>query len=560
MGAAAVVRAHGPPAHTWEVRPGAATTASLASKAVVAGTGAGVPYAWKGGENDNVLPTVSKVEAALWRDRCNTALKRHQQVLTREQTVSNVHGWDTSRPFTQPHMSKKLDRSLATLDDVATSLAEDHVRRHGHIVTGAAVLSHGPIQSLLELGESSTLACASDSGHLWVYNWRDSVVVSQMRKGYFSRNDRHPNGRVLQMTPITTDFAFLGACDEGGCVAVWDLQSTSLKFESRIHEGPVTGIDSDIDRCSLISTSSDTYIMVYDVNRHQVVERALPQHGACGYGVGNTALALSHQDSKMVLVGGKDGKLRMWSKDSGALQRQCTLKCEGGQPTKIKIASDGWRCVVTTKAAEMMHHTGVISPGGVLVFDLRKLSDFNSSRPALLSHCRSGAPWRDHAAAFAVPCRRPATGAIDLALVEEEGETLALCLMDGAVRAFDISQTGAMTAKWDFDSASEHDSGAEPSAIAAFGQYVFVASTAPSLGIWRQTHRDQKIGHEDFNQPPLPPLALTLRCNPQVSRLQDLPGSVCGQVEASLKKDHWHLTPPVSYERIVSSNPLSVTG
>jgi len=299
---------------------------------------------------------------------------------------------------------------------------------------------------------TATLACASSGGPLWVYNWREGAVVSKMRNS--------APGAVQRLCPANEDHSILASGDERGIVALWDLAPAELSCEARLHEAPITGLQHEDGR--LICTSRDTYIMIYDMAQQGVVDRGVPKSCTCGSGVPNTVLTLGGEVMrKLVLVGGADGKMRVWVKDDGPLRRNCTLPCKAQEPSQITVLPDGYRVVVSTVPADPVQ-CGVPKPpaGGLLLMDLRKMGGEEEMNQAMIAEYSSQAASGVSAAAKA---GMPATGSLDMSLVQEDDQTVALCCMDGIVRAFDIDGPGGLIShKFDFDILAKHDPGAWP--------------------------------------------------------------------------------------------------
>jgi len=158
-------------------------------------------------------------------------------------------------------------------------------------------------------------------------------------------------GAVQRLCPANEDRSILASGDERGIVALWDLAPAELSCEARLHEAPITGLQHEDGR--LISTSRDTYIMIFDMAQQGVVDRGVPKSCTCGSGVPNTVLTLGGEVMrKLVLVGGGDGKMRVWAKDDGPLRRTCTLPCKAQEPSQITVLPDGYRVVVSTVPAD----------------------------------------------------------------------------------------------------------------------------------------------------------------------------------------------------------------
>eukprot|EP00434_Breviolum_minutum_P040707 symbB.v1.2.036187.t1/scaffold4831.1/size56663/5 len=91
--------------------------------------------------------------------------------------------------------------------------------------------------------DKAHLACASTHGHLWVYNWRENRVISQLRSTSVVLADEDGNPevcKVRRMQALTQDGRILGSTDERGM--------------SRFHEKACTSIKPDYWRQSFCTT------------------------------------------------------------------------------------------------------------------------------------------------------------------------------------------------------------------------------------------------------------------------------------------------------------------
>jgi hypothetical protein len=183
-----------------------------------------------------------------------------------------------------------------------------------------------------------------------------------------------------------------------------------------------------------------------------------------------------------------------------------------------------------------------VRPGGLFLYDLRKLSAEPVTPEALIAE-RITAPG-------------PQEGCLDVAFCQEGTETLAVTLMDGVVSAFPLSAAGPnLEAEWSFDVVERWEAqGQKASAIASSGRYVFAATTAPSLGVWRRTQASKSYGHSEYRRPqPLPPLTPVLRLAP-LSQSQvevgSAQGAVLDMVQDALECDRQRL------QKLVPTNNL----
>jgi len=523
-------------------------------------------------ENKTVLHSLADVNASHEADKYRVALKRNEEILQREEHHCGVAGFQTRARHTQPLMRDKLECSLAYLDDVAGAYSSDQRRRHGHTQTSSDVLtSGGPIRAICPLGDDATIACASATGALWVYNWREGAVISRMRCED-GRNQNH-DGPIVRLATASADGGLLASGDQHGMMVLWDLTGPRAACESRLHHGAIKGLRYDGNSEMLFTTSEDTYIMVFDLKTQTILDRAKPASCTDGDGIPSTALTLAGQGrSKLMLVGGADGKLRVWSRDGGSFRKQFVVPCHNTQPTQMFMTANGWHAALATCPADPILCGTKPGPGGLLLFDIRKFGGDNTS--ALVGEHRTKGCVHE-----GVP-----TGSIDMALVENENETIALCITDGVLRGFDLHRaTGGklpglsshpssprlaspasrqpsrplspaaatpiaerpvspvpiaslssrpasssshqvsllaeeVPVAFDFDVVADFDGTRHPEpypcAVACSANFVFTGTTAPSLGIWRRSQPNEPYGHSNFVRPPLPPLVLRSRCVP----------------------------------------------
>lgn len=538
------------------------------------------------------LPSLAEVTAAHYQDDFKRRIRKHEEVLARERLRSEVTGFKASAHYSQPLMEAKLDSSLGCLEDVCASYYGDQMRVVGH---GEVFLENladgGPITNMQVLGDKANIACASTEGQIWIYNWREGKVVCQFR----DQNRDGPNWgggsrepcRVRQLCSCSEDDRLLASGDERGYVDVWDLHGPSLAIEARLHEKACVGLRADLNRQLLATTGEDCFVILYDLAGEQVRERGVPAPLTDGSGIPNTCLELGgDRFNDLIMVGGADGKMRLWDA-AGGLQKRHTINVGAVTPTQCRLAPSGWQLLVTASLGDSSFCGTRPERGGLYVYDLRKLSDGASSQALITKFLSGPAKSEDSGHASRVSSIKSGfmterksqgsvlsstsrmlqgmgIGALDVVLAEDQGRTQALCLMDNVVRTFDIgtwqekepdvSQVCAPAARgtsvWDFDPCGNGDAeSAHPCALAAGDRFVFLATSEPSMGVWRRPVAGTPYGHADFKRPPLPPLEIRSRCLPLmrdpnasmgevlVARPELRPGAVVKTVEAALHAD-----------------------
>eukprot|EP00746_Dinoflagellata_sp_MGD_P163123 gnl/MRDRNA2_/MRDRNA2_91003_c0_seq1.p1 gnl/MRDRNA2_/MRDRNA2_91003_c0~~gnl/MRDRNA2_/MRDRNA2_91003_c0_seq1.p1 ORF type:complete len:548 (+),score=94.19 gnl/MRDRNA2_/MRDRNA2_91003_c0_seq1:85-1728(+) len=524
------------------------------------GNGAGV----LGDEDRSVLKSVEEVDTAAHADKVQFHLKKKEEFLERQRRMVLVNGVVSDAPYAQPMAVEKMERSLTCLDDLNSAYRTDMRRDIGYVELPTESLCPGGITNICALNDDATVACAMANGPITVYNWRDGSVVSRFRQ-------QPPQGStksaVTKLCIASEDYTYLASGDDQGYVALWDLSEPTLKCDVRLHEEAVTGLQCDQHQNHLISTSSDTYILMYDIETQQVVERAAPV--GASRGIPNLVLTQCSAHKNLLLVGGKDGKLRIWSKDEGPLKETCCLSLGNSIPTHCCVASDGWRTVVGTVPMETestyYSKTAVRSgrnmgtTGDLLVFDLRMMRDDMAQTTAMASFAGGAAGMRKSKGSIfgtkgiasrlsknyrksadlsdAVP--QVSKGVTDMTLVEENNKCMAMCLMNGIVQGYDLDESGTLKAAFSFNPAPFDNYGAKPQAIACKGRYMFTSSSAPSLSVWERTSFAQEYGHEDYRRPqPRPPLELvTQYVQPPKAEKNLVLSKTVQSIEESLRRD-----------------------
>mmetsp|Transcript_30653 Transcript_30653/g.63130 ORF Transcript_30653/g.63130 Transcript_30653/m.63130 type:complete len:581 (+) Transcript_30653:3-1745(+) len=519
-------------------------------------------------EDESVLFAVKDVQAAQSQDFFVKKLKRNEELLHKAKKHSEVIGYKVKAPYAQPLLKAKLDSELQSLGDVNAAYCADQRRVNGSSQVYLQQLAvGGKITAMCALDDKSHMVCASSEGQIWVYNWREDHVVSQLRNSSVTLSDEDGNPEVCKirrLQTLTQDNRLVGSADERGMVGIWDLFGSSLISESRFHEKACTGIKPDFFRQCFVTTGEDSAIILFDLAQEQVRERALPPPRSCGNGVPNTCLGLGGaRFPNMLLAGGADGKLRIWDQSS-TLTRVATIKIGSVTPTQCLVAPCGWQVVLTASLGDSSYSGSKPDRGGLYVYDLRMLSDNPDSKyGTLLTKFPSGvADQNDLAASCGASSMRSSmrsskskgsqltasrggssrmafgtgVGGMDFAMVQEGDKTLAVCLMDNVVKAFNLGEgievpmdnkrkTVRSVPEWEYDaSAIEHDY-VNASVLSAIDRYVFVGTSAPTMQIWRRpwiTHR----GHSDFVPPKAAPLELRSRCLPLAVNAHDMPTEV----------------------------------
>mmetsp|Transcript_20785 Transcript_20785/g.44384 ORF Transcript_20785/g.44384 Transcript_20785/m.44384 type:complete len:528 (+) Transcript_20785:287-1870(+) len=465
------------------------------------------------------LQSTVDVRAALEDDKFRVAYKRHEETLERQQHHCCLMGFQSTSPYARPLMKDKLTVTLSHLDDLATSYSADQRRQQGYTQTYAELLTaSGPVRSLCSLDDGATVACASSQGPIWVYNWREGREVSRMRC------ETGPNCPVLQMCKASEDNGLLASGDQHGRLVLWDLRGPSVASEAHLHQQSITGLHWDKSSNAVLTASEDTHLMLYDIASGTVIGRGKPQSLTCGDGVPSTALAVVGEGAtRRLLVGGADGKLRCWAQDGSTFNRIHTISCNKTQASKCIMANDGWRLVVATRPADTILCGGDPNSGGLLLFDVRRLSESDESS-ALVAHCAADR--------FSNEFSGIQDGVWDMTLMSgKHDSTVALCCMNGVVRAFDINSASEGTLKelvseWSFDVlGSDTDTfppAAYPCAITSLNEnLVMTASTEPALAVWRRSDNLENIAKSDHQEHRVepspwarePPLVLRSRCS-----------------------------------------------
>merc|ERR1712187_500223 len=155
------------------------------------------------------------------------------------------------------------------------------------------------------------------------------------------------------------------------------------------------------------------------------------------------------------------------------------------------------------------------------------------------------------------------------------GEAIAMAVLDGKVQAFNLQSLAATGSKplpqYSFDVVRKYedaDTDCRPSVIASSGRHVFVATTSPSVGIWRRTFADEQYGHSEYVRPePLAPMVLMTKLRPlQQTQIiaGSVPGVVLAHVQESLQRDRIRLAgftenPALTMMQAMTNQPGSST-
>eukprot|EP00931_Biecheleriopsis_adriatica_P087278 TRINITY_DN61777_c0_g1_i1.p1 TRINITY_DN61777_c0_g1~~TRINITY_DN61777_c0_g1_i1.p1 ORF type:complete len:590 (+),score=107.91 TRINITY_DN61777_c0_g1_i1:32-1801(+) len=518
-----------------------------------------------------VLLSIEDVRAAHCEDCFKRTVKRHEEVLSNTRFESEVVGYQATAHYAQPLMEAKLDRYLGSVDEVSAAYCQDQKRTLGHVETHLEQLaSGGSVNTMCLLHDNANLACASEQGQIWIYNWREGRVVCEFR-------DQNPDGpewgggqreacKVRRLCSVSEDHRLLASSDEHGYVSIWDLYGPSMALEARLHEKACSGLKADMARSSLITTGEDCYIISYDVAQEQVKSRAVPPPLSDGSGVPNLTLEIGGSRYKdLVLAGGADGKIRIWDQ-AERFERKFTLQVGAVTPTQCLLAPNGWQLLVTASLGDSAFCGMRPERGGLYVYDMRKLSE-GSSTGALIKKFPSGNPFahqstnsqtsRVNSIASRASSWKSGTqrgsmlsntarvveglgiGALDVVTAQEGGNTLALCLMDNVIKAFDLGSCEETeetehkatkgVASWEFNptAGAEESEWATPCSLISNDRYVFVGTTAPALTVWRRgATRIRSGSYTDLDDTQAAPLEMRARCLPLALSPEGFTGEV----------------------------------
>mmetsp|Transcript_25570 Transcript_25570/g.59527 ORF Transcript_25570/g.59527 Transcript_25570/m.59527 type:complete len:576 (+) Transcript_25570:93-1820(+) len=547
------------------------------------------------------LPMHEKVSRSFFQDRMMRGHKHMKEALHRELNSSASMGVPGEVPALQPLLLDKMNRSLASISDLADAHGKDQRRSMGFAEVKLGMLRNEGIQTMCSMGDDSTFAFASAEGPLWVYNWREGSLVCTLR------DDQDGSGAVHSMCPASLDHSMLATGDEQGFFNIWSVPAQAKTSQAKLHMDAIIGMCCARELGWVATASVDSYMCLFDMAKEQVIDRAMMWSSETCTGTRTSALCLSEESQKLILVGAEDGHVHCWYRDGGRLREQGTLECVA-RPSKILALPDGHSIVVGTTPLNPVASQETASPadgslGGLLLFDLRKVGKHGES--ALVSTFSSTGTCKDGGSLHDGFRRRiPRTGVTDMALLQDGALLQAVsgdaerpmspatsrgmsvvdsgsprsvrrgsfvrrrsqphieasddnkpgiwCLMDGVVRAFTVG-SGGLRHHLDFDVTPGVPSSNSvlPLNICSAAGVLVTTTTSPSVEFWRRRSPSEHFGHSD-SQNPLQPLALEARCLPihhsqlpegphtqlhAPKHLKPVPGATLAMLQASLEAD-----------------------
>mmetsp|Transcript_26596 Transcript_26596/g.48725 ORF Transcript_26596/g.48725 Transcript_26596/m.48725 type:complete len:572 (+) Transcript_26596:66-1781(+) len=506
------------------------------------------------------LPVHERVCRDLFHDRMMRGHRQMKDALQRELVASQYMGVAGDAPTLQPLLTEKMARSLGSLSALAEAHGKDQTRCKGYAEVSLGMIREEGVQCMCALGDDTTIALASAEGPLWIYNWREGAVVCTLRD---SASATERQGAVHSLCSTSRDHSILATGDEQGLLNLWSVPEQCMKSEVKLHMDAIIGVSCAVDPGWVATASLDSYMVLFDLAKEQVVDRAMMWSSETCSGTRTSALCISEDPKNLIMVGAEDGHVHCWSKDAGRLREVGTLQCGASKPSKILALPDGHGVVVGSSplnpgASEATDG----SNGGLHLFDLRKLgihgentlvtsysSNIIDPDPGAVQHGRRLIPRTgvvdmallqdggvlEAAAALSPPMtptssaniargsesaaasrmRRKSHARASAGLAQADADAPSIwCLMDGMLRAFTIGRAG-LRHHLDFD-VTRGEGQAVPLNICAAGDEVLATTTtAPSIEFWRRKPTFEQYGHEDYQHPtPPPPLILSARCLP----------------------------------------------
>mmetsp|Transcript_22949 Transcript_22949/g.52600 ORF Transcript_22949/g.52600 Transcript_22949/m.52600 type:complete len:573 (-) Transcript_22949:93-1811(-) len=506
------------------------------------------------------LPMHERVCRDLFHDRMMRGHRQMKDALQRELVASHYMGVAGDAPTLQPLLTEKMGRSLESLSALAEAHGKDQARSKGYAEVSLGMIREEGVQCMCAMGDETTIAFAAAEGPLWIYNWREGAVVCTLRD---APSATAREGAVHSLCNASPDYSILATGDEQGLLNLWSIPEKAMKSEVKLHMDAIIGVSCSVDAGWMATASLDSYMVLFDLAKEQVVDRAMMWSSETCSGTRTSALCISEDPRNLIMVGAEDGHVHCFSKDAGRLREIGTLQCGASKPSKILCLPDGHGVVVgSTPLPSSASEATDGGHGGLHLFDLRKLGVYGENSlvtsypsapvepdPGVVQHGRrliprtgvtdmallqDGGALEAAAAAHSPPMtpqsslirtgggdtaasrlrrKSHARGVVAHSQADADAPTIC-CLMDGVLRAFSIGRTG-LRHHLDFD-VTRGEGQAVPLNICAAGEEVLATTTtAPSIEFWRRKPAFEQYGHEDYQHPaPPPPLILAARCLP----------------------------------------------